>query len=185
MIEEVLFALWFFLPAGVANMLPVPIAKLPGLSKLDAPMDLGIMYRGERLLGANKTWRGLAAGIAGAIITLWVQQHAVGSYGWFAVQASVIDYIALPVVALGIVFALGALGGDAAKSFFKRRRNREPGQAWLPYDLIDHIVGAAILTMPFVLFDWWIYPVVIGIWLVANVAISYIGYVLHIKERPL
>jgi len=183
--EDILFALWFFLPAGVANMAPIPISKVPGLSRLDAPMDFGASFRGVRIFGAHKTWRGLAAGIIAAILTLWLQQYAVESYGWFAERATSVDYLSLPTVWLGVVFAVGALGGDAIKSFFKRRRGKAPGQVWLPYDLIDHIVGAAVLAIPFVLFDWWIYPVVFVIWLFVNLMVSYTSYLLHLKERPL
>jgi CDP-2,3-bis-(O-geranylgeranyl)-sn-glycerol synthase len=185
MFDDILFALWFFLPAGMANMIPIPIAKMPGLRKLDSPLDFGAAFRGKRIFGSHKTWRGLIAGIIVATLTLWLQQYAVESYGWFAERAGAIDYLSLPTVWLGLVFAIGALGGDAIKSFFKRRRNKAPGQAWLPYDLVDHIVGAAVLTMPFVLFDWWVYPVVFVIWLLINLFVSYSGYLIQIKERPL
>ena len=55
-------ALLLFLPAGIANAVPVLVKKVPGLSKLKAPIDGGISFRGKRLLGANKTWRGLISG---------------------------------------------------------------------------------------------------------------------------
>ncbi len=185
MLETVLFALWFFLPAGTANMAPVPTAKVPGLRRLNAPLDFGATWRGRRVFGAHKTWRGLVAGIIAAVATLGLQQYLVRTYGWFGSAAGDAGYLALPTVWLGVLFALGALGGDAVKSFFKRRRNIAPGQVWLPYDLIDHIVGAAIVAAPFVLFEWWVYPVVVFIWLFANLAVSYSGYLLHLKESPL
>lgn len=185
MLSELLFALWFFLPAGMANMIPVPIAKIPGLRKFNTPLDFGKTWRGVRVLGAHKTWRGLIAGIVVGILTVWLQQYLVHEYGWFASQAAVTDYTALPILWLGLAFALGALGGDAAKSFFKRRQNLGPGAVWLPWDLIDHIIGAAVFALPFVIFAWWIYPAVIIIWLFANLFVSYIGYWIGIKESPL
>lgn len=184
MLDTILFALWFFIPAGIANMIPVPIAKLPILSRLDAPLDFGATLGGKRVFGPHKTWRGLIAGILAAVLAVWIQQWAVREYGWFSATAAEFDYISLPVWLLGTALAVGALGGDAVKSFFKRRRDIGPGKVWLPYDLIDHIVGAAILALPFVVFAWWVYPIIVVLWLFANVSISYAGYLAHIKERP-
>jgi CDP-2,3-bis-(O-geranylgeranyl)-sn-glycerol synthase len=183
-LSEVLFALWFFIPAGIANMVPVPIAKLPVLKRFDTPMDFGATWHGERVFGAHKTWRGLIAGIIAATLTVLAQQWAVRELGWFDGSAAEIDYLDMSAVVLGLTMAIGALGGDAIKSFFKRRNNIKPGQVWLPYDLIDHIIGAALVTLPFVVFSLWVYPVIVVIWLFANVAISYFGYLIHIKERP-
>lgn len=184
MIEDLLFALWFFIPAGVANMAPVPVAKMPVLKKFNTPLDFGATLGGRRIFGANKTWRGLVAGIIAATIALGVQQWLVQKYGWFASSADEIDYLKLPVLLLGPAFAIGALGGDAVKSFLKRRKDLAPGSVWLPYDLIDHIVGAAILALPFAVFAWWIYPLVVLLWMFFNLAISYAGFLLGIKERP-
>ncbi|HEU4913993.1 MAG TPA: CDP-archaeol synthase [Candidatus Saccharimonadales bacterium] len=184
MVDTILFALWFFIPAGIANMTPVPVAKLPGLRNLSAPLDFGATIGGQRIFGAHKTWRGLVAGIAAATLTVWAQQWLVREYGWFVASAADEGYLSLNGWLLGPALAVGALGGDAVKSFFKRRRNIVPGSVWLPYDLIDHIIGAAILALPFVFFAWWVYPVVVVLWLFANLGISYAAYLAHIKERP-
>src|SRR5256886_10801535 len=58
-------ALWFFLPAYVAN----PMAVVFGGG---TPIDFGRTLRdGERLFGDGKTWRGLVGGtLAGAFLRL-------------------------------------------------------------------------------------------------------------------
>ncbi|MEK6975224.1 MAG: CDP-2,3-bis-(O-geranylgeranyl)-sn-glycerol synthase [Candidatus Thermoplasmatota archaeon] len=60
-VASILHALLVFLPAYVANMSPVLVAKLiPGWK---APIDGGRLGKdGKRLLGPGKTWRGLAGG---------------------------------------------------------------------------------------------------------------------------
>lgn len=185
MLIDILFALWFFLPAGAANMMPVFAASVPGLAGLNAPLDFGKTFRGKRIFGAHKTWRGLIVGMIAATLVLWLQQQMITEWGWFAGFADRVDYADLPLMIVGPLFAIGALGGDAAKSFFKRQFNKAPGQVWFPYDLIDHIIGAALVVAPFVYFSWWVYPAVVAIWLVVNLAVSYGGYLLHLKERPL
>ena len=56
-----LAVLYFFVPAYVANMSPVVVRnRFPSLA---APIDGGLSWRGRRLLGDHKTWRGLLVGI--------------------------------------------------------------------------------------------------------------------------
>ena len=52
-----LATLLFFLPAGIANAAPVFANKIPIVKNWQAPLDMGITWRGQPLLGKNKTWR--------------------------------------------------------------------------------------------------------------------------------
>jgi CDP-2,3-bis-(O-geranylgeranyl)-sn-glycerol synthase len=69
---SVLGALWLFLPAYVANMSPVFMAKL--VPRWSAPIDGGRVAKdGQRVLGPGKTWRGLVGGaLAGGLAALAV-----------------------------------------------------------------------------------------------------------------
>src|SRR6185369_16468061 len=82
MIKQILFGLWFFLPAALANMAPIFAAHTAALKKFDTPMDFGRTFRGRRILGDHKTWRGLVSGIVAATALLWLQQLAVSHFGW-------------------------------------------------------------------------------------------------------
>lgn len=185
MIEQVIFALWFFLPAGLANMAPVIAAQLPGLRGLNAPLDFGAHWGGQRLFGEHKTWRGLVAGVIVATLALLLQQYLVRQFGWFEHTVSTVRYLSMSPWLLGPAFAVGALGGDAVESFAKRRKRIPSGKAWLPYDLIDYVIGAMLFALPFVVFDWWVYAVVATIWTLVNFIVSYIGYRFGLKARPM
>lgn len=185
MLHDVLFALWFFLPAALANMIPIPIAKMPWLKKFDAPMDFGKTWRGKRIFGAHKTWRGLIAGIIAATLVLWLQQLAVANFGWAEWVTAQVNYENLPTLIMGPLFALGALGGDAIESFFKRQRGTPPGQGWFPWDQLDYIIGAAILTAPFVALTLWQYLWLIILWFVIHLIATYIGWLLKLKDSPI
>jgi len=184
-VNEILFALWFFLPAGVANVTPILVAKLPGLKHWEAPMDLHRTFRGKRILGSHKTWRGLVAGAVMATATLALQQYLVGHFGWAQTLTRQVDYMDLPTLVLGPLFGLGALGGDAIESFFKRQRNVSPGRGWFPFDQTDYIIGGAIATAPFVSLGFLQYLWLLLLWLLVHVVASYIGYLLGLKERPI
>ena len=183
--EHVLFALWFFLPAGIANVTPIFAAHIPGLRKLSMPLDMGKTYKGKPIFGSHKTWRGIVTGVIFATLTLWLQQLAVENYAWAQSLTSDVDYAHLPVLLLGPLFALGALGGDAIESFFKRQKGVAPGHGWFPFDQIDYIIGGAIATMPFVTLSIWQYAWLVLLWLVVHVISTVIGYFLGLKERPI
>lgn len=185
MLSDIFFALWFFLPAGMANMVPILVVKIPVISRWNAPLDFGASFRGKRVFGDHKTWRGLIAGIVAATLILWLQQYLVGHVSWIADNTSQIDYLALPTLILGPLFAIGALGGDAIESFFKRQRNVAPGQGWFPFDQLDYIIGGAIATAPFVALSLVQYAWLVFLWLIVHLVASAIGYLLGLKEKPI
>ncbi|MBP9852615.1 MAG: CDP-2,3-bis-(O-geranylgeranyl)-sn-glycerol synthase [Patescibacteria group bacterium] len=183
--KEVFLAAWFFLPAGIANMTPIFAAKIPLIQKLDFPMDFFKTFRGKRVFGEHKTWRGLITGIIFGTLTLYLQVVAVEHSAWLAGVASAIGYESLPILVLGPLFGLGALLGDAIESFFKRQIGRAPGEGWFPFDQTDYIIGGAIATMPFVQLTMTQYGVLIVLWLIIHVVSSAIGYLLGLKARPI
>lgn len=185
MIKDIFFALWFFLPAAIANVVPILVAPVPFLKRFTAPMDGGLMYRGKRLFGSHKTWRGLIAGVIFATLTLWLQQLAIDHLAWVHDWTKQVDYTHLPTLVLGPLFGLGALGGDAIESFFKRQRGVAPGHGWFPFDQIDYIIGGALVSIPFAQLTILQYVWLIVLWLIVHVVSSYIGYLLKLKERPI
>jgi CDP-2,3-bis-(O-geranylgeranyl)-sn-glycerol synthase len=185
MLHDIGLAIWFFLPAGIANVAPVLAAAVPGLDKWNAPIDGGRQFRGRPLLGPHKTWRGLAAGILLATLAFLLQQMLVSDFDWAQWLAEGVPYASLPAWLLGPLFALGALGGDAVESFFKRRRGLESGAAWLGFDQLDYIIGAIILTLPVVRLEIIQYLWAVVVWLAIHLASSYIGWLMGLKKQPI
>ena len=149
-------------------------------------MDFHKTFRGKRILGDHKTWRGFIAGVAAAIFVLWIQQLItahVAVIGDFVM--SHVDYIDLPTIIVGALFGIGALGGDALESFFKRQRGINAGDGWFPFDQTDYIIGGALLTAPFIQLSIWQYLWLILLWLAIHVLFSYIGWLLKLKDKPI
>lgn len=184
-LTDFLFALWFFLPAGIANMMPIFAARWPIIRQYDQPIDFGRHFRGKRIFGDHKTWRGLIVGMIFSTITIALQVFAVRHLGFLADFTSQVDYTTLSVLALGPIFGFGALAGDCAESFFKRQIGKKPGEGWFPFDQTDYIIGGAIATMPFVQLSLLQYAMLIIMWLVIHVVASYIGWLAGVKERPI
>ena len=139
---------YFFLPAYLANMAPVVVVG--HFLRLAGPIDGGHTWRGVRIFGDHKTWRGLVAGVVVGMIT-FAAQRAVYRLGLLH-HLALIDYGTLDPLLPGFLLGLGTGVGDAVKSFFKRRVGIAPGASWLGFDQLDFMVGAylfvAIVAVP-------------------------------------
>lgn len=184
MINDIGFAIWFLLPGACANVAPILAAHAPYLKVFSYPIDGGKTWRGKRILGAHKTWRGIIAGVLVSSLVFFWQLNATATYDWAATLAGPVDYGMLPWI-LGPLFGLGALGGDAAKSFLKRRLNIKPGTKWVPFDQIDYIVGSILVTLPFVTVAASYYFWMLIVWFLMHLLASYVGWLLKLKDQPI
>ena len=167
-------AFLLFLPAGVANATPVLANKIPIIRSWRTPLDFGKSWHGKRLLGNNKTWRGvltgtLLAGLTGLLIYQFWQLRP----DWPA------------TLGLSLLMGLGALLGDAVESGIKRRRNIPSGHSWFPWDQIDYIIGGLALVYPFSSLSLKRIGLIFVIFFVLHLVTSYLAYVAGLKERPI
>jgi CDP-2,3-bis-(O-geranylgeranyl)-sn-glycerol synthase len=170
--EHALHALIFFLPAGISNMVPVFASKLPVLRNWNTPLDFGKTYKGKRIFGKNKTWRGLLFGIvSGTLVAMLVY-----STYW---------HVDLLAVLIGSSMSAGALIGDAVESFFKRQRGIPSGKAWFPFDQTDYVIGGLLFTLPFGILPLWLVVWVFIVYFSLHLISSYIGYLLGLKDAPI
>lgn len=141
--ELIISSFYFILPAYVANMAPIIAAKwhLP----LATPVNM-------ELFGDHKTWRGVISAYIGALIALALQ--------WFLQKNdtfmfyNLLDYEKINLFLYAFLFGIGAIVGDMVKSYFKRRRGKQPGQSWFPFDQLDFIAGSIIFLLPFFILPW-------------------------------
>ena len=133
--EAVAVAFWVMLPAYIPNNAAV-------LAGGGSPIDGGRTLGGRRLLGDGKTWRGTLVGtLAGALLAL----------GLNAVHGPVTTAtgVSLPRFPPSVVLSLplGAMIGDIAASFLKRRTGRQRGAAFPVLDQLDFVAGALLVTL--------------------------------------
>jgi len=175
---EVLQVFYFFLPAYLANMAPV-IAR-GHLEVLAAPIDGGRSWRGRRILGDHKTWRGILSGVVTGVLVFAVQRWVCQA--GLARGLALLDYGSVDPVLPGALLGLGAGVGDAVKSFFKRRVDIAPGASWLGFDQLDFMAGAYALVswvlVPPLLATLAILPMVF----LGSLGTTAIAYCLGLKE---
>ena len=126
------------LPAYFANAAPVYINNAEKIRRrVYAPIDGGMNFiDGKRVLGDGKTWEGLVGGIcagwlSGAVLgLLGMVPLGMGFDRWFAVS---------------VFLSVGALFGDLAGSFLKRRLSVERG---VPFPFFDQL-GFVVFSLAF------------------------------------
>ena len=144
--------LWFFLPAGLANMAPVLFSKVPLLN----------VSVSSKYFGKNKTWRGFIFWIIGALIAVSIQRLI----GW---DLSFFSYTTSNFLIVGLLLGLGSFFGDLIESFAKRRLKIKPGKDLFFWDQIDFIIGGLVFVAFYV-----------DIGIAANILVIICYFVLHL-----
>jgi len=176
---------WLFIPA----MIPNSSAALFGGG---TPIDFGKTWKGKRILGDGKTWRGLIGGVlSGILIGLILLQisYMCGDTSNFWGYGPAYSNIGVIVC-----LAFGSLLGDMCGAFIKRRLGLERGQKAPILDQYDFVIGAFLVTALF--FPNFVYDNYIEGWHLAALifiivimfalhrAVNIIGYKMGVKKEP-
>ncbi len=149
----VIYAIAFAFPIFMCNSFTNFSKIIPFLG---TPVDFGKTWKGKRILGDHKTWRGLIFGIIfGTIagIIVWyvctIQYNVFSVYPWY----------------LGFFMSIGDHFADLLGSFSKRRIGVKPGGALPLYDQGSWMVTGMLLALPFVCSEpnFWFYFVTLTI----------------------
>lgn len=84
-------------------------------------------------------------GIVVGIVTAGIQALLFFKADFFRTN-TLVDYEKVDFILLGALMGGGALIGDLVKSFIKRRLDVPPGKPWFPWDQLDWIAGAMLLS---------------------------------------
>ncbi|MBC7129834.1 CDP-2,3-bis-(O-geranylgeranyl)-sn-glycerol synthase [Candidatus Bathyarchaeota archaeon] len=155
-------AIKFIFPAYCANAAPVLFGG-------GTPIDLGKFFLdGKPIFGKNKTFKGfisglIIGGLAGLMESLFFPKYPIF---------------------LGSVISLGALLGDLAGAFVKRRIGLAPG-AMLPIiDQTDFIAGAIIFAIPFVEVSAELAIAIFLVTIPLHLLTNFAAYKLGLKDNP-
>jgi CDP-2,3-bis-(O-geranylgeranyl)-sn-glycerol synthase len=162
LIQLVFEALKFIFPAYCANA--VPVLAGGGLA-----IDFGKKLPDEKpVFGKNKTFRGFFVGLA------------VGTAAGL-VESKVFNY---PIM-FGLLLSLGALFGDLAGAFVKRRLNIPPGGLLPVVDQLDFILGAILFSLPLSMaWSWELLVTILVITPPIHLATNFAAFKLGLKSNP-
>jgi CDP-2,3-bis-(O-geranylgeranyl)-sn-glycerol synthase len=177
----ILEALFFILPAYISNGCASLSKFIPLLCNWNTPIDFGNEYRGKRILGDGKTFRGLFFGTFSGVLT--------GVLQYFIVQKVelkyLVDYNGASLtffILVGLLLGFGALFGDLVKSLIKRRIGIKRGQPWPPFDQLDFIVGSILITSLLFFPGWKVALILFIITPAIHLLTNVIAYKLKLKD---
>lgn len=159
--ELVLSTIVFVLPAYIANMTPLIVAKIIPKRR---PMDLGRYWiDGRRILGDSKSIEGFISGVFSGFLV-----------GFF-----------LSDMLRGFLMGLGAMTGDALGSFIKRRLGMAQGES---APLLDQCLFVLIALLFCSSAGYTLMPEQLMVILIAtpilHVSSNYVAYLVKIKQKP-
>jgi len=169
----ILAYLYLILPGIIANAVPATLHKW---NFLNSPIDANKRFRGKRILGNNKTWRGLIFGTLTGTLTIQLQP-------FFLKHLHLINYGQYNLWLLGFALSFGVLFGDMVGSFIKRQINIKPGKPCFPLDQLDALGGALLFMFPFGFLTTKMVLTLIIFVLITHILIRHAGYYLNIVDK--
>ena len=148
---------------ALANYTPILLKRVLA-ERWAWPVDGGLHWTdGRPLLGASKTWRGLA----GSLVVTAAGALALGM-GW----------------GVGALVAACSMGGDMFSSFWKRRLGLSSGGRATGLDQIPEALFPALAVRGALGLSWLDVGAVVGVFLVAEMALSVLFFKWHWRDRP-
>ena len=159
----------YLIPLYFANMTPT---IFPGKQPLDFNRKF---FDGRAIFGEGKTLKGTVAGIiAGVLVSVFV----------YLIASDITLFLTPDYILLGFLLSVGAIGGDVAGSFLKRRAGIERGNSVFLLDQLDFIIGGVILGSVLYLPQMSELAVIVVATVILHRVTNFFAYKLKIKKVP-
>jgi len=177
-----------FLPMLGSPLLHAPVLRFDLLRPLKRPIDGGRTFRGQRVFGDNKTWRGALCMSLGTLVATLILS-AVPAF-WQRLPEPL--HARSPWL-LGGLLGLGVVVGELPNSFLKRQLRIDPGTRrqgltglfFAVFDQGDFVPVVWLLLLP-------LWPIPLGELLLAFTAVvavhlilNLIGFAIGARKTPI
>jgi hypothetical protein len=181
--------LWLALPviaAGLVHLAVLKLDLLPGLRR--RPLDGGRTFRGKRLFGANKTWRGAVVTIGTTTLAAWGLAQ-LSACCW--PLPTLVPFAETQPLLWGLLLGTGYIVGELPNSFAKRQLAIAPGAAgqgvagrvlWV-VDQLDSLFGMLLFVAPVWHPSPGLLAAIVAIMLVAHPVSAWIMVLFGLKDR--
>jgi CDP-diglyceride synthetase len=185
----VLELLWLALPVIAAGLVHLAVLKLdlwPGLRRM--PLDGGLTFRGKRLFGDNKTWRGAIVTIGTMTVAAWAMAQ-LNACCWHL--PVLVPFAETHSVIWGLLLGTGYIVGELPNSFAKRQLAIAPGapgqglagRVFWVIDQLDSLVGMLIFIAPIWTPSLAMLAAIVAIMLVAHPVSAWVMMWFGLKDR--
>jgi CDP-2,3-bis-(O-geranylgeranyl)-sn-glycerol synthase len=164
LLESIAAWVAFIVPAYVANAAPVVFGG-------GRPLDFGRKFLdGRRVFGDGKTIAGFASGIVFGTIAGALEGAVLGN--------------ALFWLQLGFVLSLGAMLGDLAGSFAKRRLGIQRGRQFFLADQLSFLIAAVLFAYPLYPLDLYGFIFLVALTLMLHILSNFMANRIRLKRVP-
>jgi len=181
--------LWLALPIIASGLVHLAVMKLDLLPELRRrPLDGGLAYRGRRLFGDNKTWRGAAVTIATTTAAAWALAQ-LSACCW--PLPTLVPFAETHPLLWGALLGTGYIVGELPNSFAKRQLGIAPGAAgkgtagrvfWV-VDQLDSLFGMLLFVAPVWRPSFALLGAIVVIMLIAHPVSAWIMVLFGLKDR--
>jgi CDP-diglyceride synthetase len=181
--------LWLALPiiaAGLVHLAVLKLDLLPALRRL--PIDGGLTFRGKRLFGDNKTWRGAVVTIGTTTIAAWGLAR-LSECCW--PLPTLVPFAQEHPLLWGLLLGTGYIVGELPNSFAKRQLGIAPGTSgqgiagrvfWV-IDQLDSLAGMLLFVAPIWHPSPGLLALIVVIMLVGHPVSAWIMVLFGLKDR--
>jgi len=152
----ILKLLVFAIPVTFAAIAHMVVVRFDLFAWLNHPLDLGRTFRGKRIFGHSKTFRGVVMmvllSMAGVALLWWLM-------AWFPGlrKYNILDFERYAALFYGLLYGLGYTLAELPNSFAKRQMGIVEGKrgSWLNIliDQADSPIGCLLILWPFAHMD--------------------------------
>ncbi len=183
----ILELLIFALPVIIAAILHMVIVKFDFLKFLKYPIDHNRKWRGKRVFGNNKTYRGLVVMILFSIIFTFLYKLLLDNSPNFA-SYNLLNFKNFNFVFYGFLYGFGYIIAELPNSFIKRQIGSEEGKSesiiMILADQLDSVIGIMLLFLPFSNFTFLHFFVGIIFFGLLHISINYLLFHLGLRKEP-
>jgi len=177
----------FSIPAGLAAILHMVAVKLDLFPALKMPLDAQHTYRGKRIFGQNKTWRGVVLMVVFSIAGTYFLQFLTGISP--TIQSNnILDFNKNSAIFYGVLFGLAYTLGELPNSFIKRQKGIEEGKRGpfihILIDQADSPIACLIVLWAFTRMDVNFFIAGCFFYLLLHLFFNVLLFLLGIRKNP-
>lgn len=174
------------LPMGIVALAHGVVLKYDLVRSLRYPLDMRATFRGKRLFGENKTFRGLLVHLIFSILGTYIS--GLIQEGCFGETKEIAD-LRVDFVLIGSILGFGMSLGELPNSFIKRQLNIQPGTRPKGYkgafffflDQVDMVFGIWLFLPFFIRSSLRMFLLHLCLFLCLHPLVAWLGF--HLKMR--
>ncbi len=182
----ILELLVFALPVIITAILHMVVVKFNLFAFLKHPIDHNRKWRGKRIFGKNKTYRGLVVMILFSVIITFIFKLLITNSTNLA-NYNLLNFDKYNFVFYGFLYGLGYIIAELPNSFIKRQYGTKEGKTnnvfMILADQLDSAIGVMLLFLPFSKLTFWHFIVGLVFFGLLHIIINYLLYLVGLRKE--